>query len=299
MIVTCLNGGLGNQMFQYAAARSLADRLGESLELDIRDLQRPPFGFLYPIHPGRGIVRDYGLGCYPLRAGLTGRVGLALRGFFVSRKLRSFFENHGFLRGDYIREKGFSFQEIRPHPGRFTYLEGFWQSSKYFDWNRQRIIKDFRVKADPSGENAELLRRIKSSNSVCLHVRLGDYVSSKITSSAHGNLTAGYYSKALKKVARLKGPLRYYLFSDEPGKAIGLFGRGLKLTVVSHNQGLPHEDLRLMSACKYFITANSSFSWWAAWLSQRPGKRVVAPQKWFAGLGHDTKDLIPKEWARV
>jgi hypothetical protein len=150
-----------------------------------------------------------------------------------------------------------------------------------------------------TGKNARLLRKITAENSVCVHVRLGDYVNSSSTAAAHGNLTPQYYQDALKKVRRSGSRLTYYLFSDEPKKAIKLIKPRLRVTVVDHNGGEPQEDLRLMSACKYFVTANSSFSWWAAWLSQRKGKKVVSPKQWFAGLNHDTGDLIPKDWVQV
>lgn len=290
MIVTCLNGGLGNQMFQYSAARSLADQTGEPLELDIRDLNT---------FQGQETVHYFRLHHYPNRARIAGRLGLVARGFFVSRKIRSFLGNGGFLRGDYVLEKEFTHQPISAIPGRFTYLEGYWQSWKYFEWNRQRILQDFTLKAEASVKNAELLKKIKMENSVCVHVRLGDYLRSGVTSAAHGNLTISYYQTALRKMKTMGNRLTYYLFSDEPAEALRFFKRGMKIYVVDHNVGQPQEDLRLMSACKYFITANSSFSWWGAWLSPRTGKKVISPKQWFAGLRHDTRDLVPTDWKRI
>ena len=144
-----------------------------------------------------------------------------------------------------------------------------------------------------------MLGKIRSRNSVCIHVRLGDYISSTSASTAHGNLTASYYQAVLRRIRRRPQKFSYFLFSDEPEKAMRFIPPGIKVAAIDHNVGSPHEDLRLMSACKTFAIANSSFSWWAAWLSQRSGKCVFAPRNWFAGLGHDTRDLIPREWTRV
>lgn len=295
MIVTCINGGLGNQMFQYAAARSLADRLGEPLQLDLRDLDPASLSS----RRKEGIIRPYGLGAYAIRAESANPVPLNLRGFWVSRRARNFLNGKGWLLGDFLPEQGFTYREIQAKPGRFTYLEGYWQSWKYFEWNRRRIVEDLTLRRAASGRNAQLLKKIASQNSVCLHVRLGDYVRSAGTAAAHGNLTPAYYRAALGKVGRFGPRPAFYLFSDEPAVALKLLKPGLRATVVDHNNGEPQEDLRLMSACRSFVTANSSFSWWAAWLCARAGKRVVAPKKWFAGLGHDTGDLVPVDWIRI
>jgi len=294
MIVSCLNGGLGNQMFQYAAARSLADASGENLTLDIRDLKAP----LLP-RKNRGIFRPYRLDVFRPRAVLAGRWDLDSRGFLVSRKARLFLAKKGWIRGEYVLEKDFTYQPLSAAPGRFTYLEGYWQSWRYFEPNRENILADFTLDTEAAGKNLEILEKIRSQNSVCLHVRLGDYVNFASASAAHGNLTADYYRAALRRLGSVGPRKSFYLFSDEPEKAVRLLGKGLKITVVDHNTQTPQEDLRLMSACRYFVTANSSFSWWAAWLSQRPGKRVFSPKKWFAGLAHDTRDLVPKGWIRL
>src|SRR5581483_478583 len=149
MIVTCLNGGLGNQMFQYAAARSLADRLGEFLRLDIRDLRV------------QTTVHRYRLDLYPIRAEIADRTALGIRGLFVSRKIRSFLRGKGLIAADDILEKDFTYHKINALLGRFTYLEGYWQSWKYFEWNRERILTDFTLKKEAMGKNAGLLKEIK------------------------------------------------------------------------------------------------------------------------------------------
>lgn len=289
MIVTCLNGGLGNQMFQYAAARSLADRLGEDLRLDIRDLTS---------YRGLGEVHRYRLDAYPIRAGLAGAWGLTARGFFLSRRLRGLMGRAGLLKG-YLREGAFSYQPLTLSPGSFTYLEGYWQSWRYFENDRKRILGDLTLSSNGLDRKIEFVDKMIKENSVCLHVRLGDYVRSKAVSQAHGNLAPAYYHEAVKKIKKMGTRATFYLFSDEPQKALKFFEKGMKINVMAPNIERPQEDLLLMSACRYFVTANSSFSWWGAWLSQRPGKRVVAPKQWFADGKKDTHDLIPPSWVRI
>ena len=299
MIVTCMNGGLGNQMFQYAMARSLADRIGDDLYLDIRDLKLKGSGIPSIGKRPSGVIREFGLQAYPVRARVANPLGLALRGFWKSRKLRIIVGRLGWRFGTWILEKGFPYQDI--HAGRygFTYLEGYWQSWRYFQDDRKAILGDFTPISSPVERNLALLRKMSKENSVSIHVRLGDYIRSKTIAQAHGNLTPAYYRSALQRLKGWGRNLRFYLFSDEPNEALRLLGPSFKPTIVDQNGDQPHEDIRLMTACRYFVTANSSFSWWGAWLSERHGKRVIAPKNWFSGLGHDTKDLIPKDWARI
>lgn len=297
LIVTCLNGGLGNQMFQYAMARSLADRVGTELILDIRELATPESE--NKVRLDGGVIRDYGLSYYSIRADLARSYQLVLRGFWKSRKLRDGFTRFGLRFGDLVIEKRFTYQVVETKTEGFTYLEGYWQSWKYFEKDRKAILADFTPIPTVQGKNKVLFQKMGRENSVSVHVRLGDYVRSRSTAQAHGNLTPEYYRSALKRIKSWGRNLRFYLFSDEPGEAVRLIGSGFKPIVVDHNGNRPQEDIRLMGNCHYFITANSSFSWWGAWLSQREGKRIIAPKKWFAGLGHDTRDLVPKDWVRL
>jgi len=307
MIVARVTHGLGNQLYQYAAARSLADREGEELRLDLsffrdprRDRASWAHALLSRVFPSKGAPRDLGLLRFRIRAAPAGTLQLARHGFIGFPKFHRALHRLRLLPGNLMRESregGFD----RHRPGAFNYLEGFWQSPGYFEWNRERILEDLTLKAPPSGRNLRLLERIQSRPSLCLHVRLGDVAESDSRASARfGTQGLGYYREAMKRMLRRKPKAPCFLFSDEPARAASLLGLSRKATVVDHNGNAPHEDLRLMSACRYFVIPNSTFSWWAAWLSPGPSKVVIAPAQWIPAQGKDHRpDRIPSAWIRL
>ena len=138
------------------------------------------------------------------------------------------------------------------------------------------------------------------SQSVSLHIRRGDYASNPVTQSFHGTLQMGYYTRAMRHLAeRIEDP-HLYVFSDDPEWARGNLQSEYPTEFVIHNDvDRNYEDLRLMSSCKHHIIANSTFSWWAAWLCSNPEKLVFAPRKWFEGSNNDTRDLIPDTWNQI
>lgn len=149
-----------------------------------------------------------------------------------------------------------------------------------------------------SGENKIISDEIRKTNSVSLHIRRGDYITSKITNKFHGTCCLGYYKKAMKLInKKVKNP-KYFVFSDD----IYWVKKNLEIKnafYVDDNVGdKSYIDMQLMSMCKHNIIANSSFSWWAAWLNNNPNKIVIAPKKWFNDPGMDTTDLISEEWIR-
>ena len=307
MITVRINSnGLGNQMFQYAVGRSWADKTNDVLTLDCRDFNsfrlREKIGYFPWLRSGmldQGSPRNYALSSFRVRAYPANSMDLVWRGFLNTRKLRNGFQSLFRLRGNLIREKSFGYAPLPVDPGGFNYLEGRWQSWKYFSWNRKRLISDFSLKEAPRPENARRLREIEGRNSICLHVRLGDYATSIGALNHLGVLRREYFRKAMAKLkGRISKP-HYFLFSDEPQKAVQLLNLRSNLTIVDNNGKEPQEDLRLMKSCKNFIISNSTFSWWAAWLSTHSGKRVIAPLEWFSGIKENTEDLIPPEWIRI
>jgi len=141
-----------------------------------------------------------------------------------------------------------------------------------------------------------MLARIAVANAVCVHVRRGDYV----TSERHGLCGLDYYREAMAWLqARMSG-LEFFVFSDDPAWVAAHFPRNGAVTLVTHNTGRADaEDLRLMMQCRHFVIANSTFSWWGAWLGQAPGKLVIAPKRWNASEKFSEKDMVPEEWARM
>lgn len=142
------------------------------------------------------------------------------------------------------------------------------------------------------------LRKIQSTNSVALHVRRGDYVSNKETSAFHGVCSTAYYQDAIAYLARKRSDLYFFIFSDDISWVKeNLVINEFPVDYVEHNTNLAHEDLRLMYFCKNNIIANSSFSWWGAWLNNHPDKIVIAPEKWNNIPGNNTE--LPDQWIRL
>ncbi len=277
LVIATLLGGLGNQMFQYAAARALVIENGGQLQVDIGELAKAPSG---------SIPRTYELG------------GFRIKATCIS-------VSHGSLSERARRVLGLSPRLLRETPLRFTdelaqaprrvRLLGFWQSQKYFERHVQQIRDDFTFRKAPTGQNAAVAAEITSSESVSVHVRRGDYVSNPVVREFHGLLPLDYYQRAVEVIKRAMRP-HFFVFCDEPAWCRANLDLGGPTTFIEHNSMEPVEDLRLMSMCRHHVIANSSFSWWGAWLDARPEKVVVAPQRWYAGSTVDVRDLIPEGW---
>ena len=201
----------------------------------------------------------------------------------------------------YYHEKTFAFD-----PDVFTkkptvYFDGFWQTEKYFMNIADQIRNEIQLKMPFEIYSQEISETIFKSNSVSIHVRRTVFVSDPMISAFHGSCSLEYYKAAVEHICRnVKNP-SFFLFSDDhewveenfkwlPGEH----------TVVKNGIEKNYEDMILMSQCKHHIIANSSFSWWGAWLNPRKDKIVIAPKRWFANAPkNDTKDLIPDGWIKM
>jgi len=286
-------GGLGNQMFQYAAGRALSIRLGVPLLLDISWFS------------GR-TDRRFGLGSFQISADLVaadepmaGTCGMKAKWGSVAEKVVRRLERRrrGF---PLYRERSFRFDPSVLELRAPIYLDGYWQSESYFVECRDTVARDFSLSAQLNDESKEVLSMIVDTDAVCVHVRRGDYVSNPVASKVHGVCPDSYYEKGLG--IALEGLVRphCFVFSDDPVWVRANLRLPVTTTVVDINKADDaHRDIALMAACKRFVVANSSLSWWGAWLANDPDKRVVAPAKWFNDQSKDTSDLIPSEWIRV
>lgn len=284
MIISRLIGGLGNQMFQYAAGRRLAIIHNTDLKIDIS-------GF------GNYKIHRYQLGQYNISAQIATTDEIKnFRGksiLFINRLTPS--------NARWIKEKYFHFDPSILMLQDNVYLDGYWQSEKYFKDVENPIRHDLRVKSPPSENNASMLTDIQRQMSVALHIRRGDYVTNKITNLHHGTATLEYYQNAIKYLIShgIQKPC-FYIFSDDPTWVKQNLKLDYPTVYVNHNdRDHGYEDMNLMSHCQHFIIANSTFSWWGAWLSNNPNKIVIAPKLWFADPMIDTNDLIPSEWRRL
>lgn len=291
MIIVKLMGGLGNQMFQYALGRSLSITNSCVLKIDAsayRTYKTHAYG-LDAFSPAADTASE--AECDAIRYKKCGVIELAVRKVLGRQRRRA---------GDYITEKSFKFDpDILKLTGD-KYLEGYWQSEKYFASIRDVLTADFTVRHGMNAANSAFHERIKGTNSVSFHIRRGDYVSDPKTNAYHGVDLKGYYRDAAALIKQKVKDPHFFVFSDEPQWVRENFRGEFEFTVVDCNTGRTgHEDMRLMSACSHNIMANSSFSWWGAWLNRNPGKIVTAPKGWFTDSSIDTSDLIPGSWIRL
>lgn len=292
MIITNIIGGIGNQMFQYASGRALSLARQVPHSLDITDFVD------YKLHQGFELQRVFDC---PVRIA-SGAEVRALLGWQASLLVRRMLARPAlsmFRRQVNVFEPHFNYWPgINEVPAN-SYLIGYWQTEKYFREVAQTIRADFTFKSPLSPRNAELVGQIRGTNAVSLHVRRGDYVKNPKTMAAHGVCSLDYYRLAIQYVAaRVDRPV-FFIFSDD----LDWVRKNLKINFsckyVDHNQGAEsYNDMRLMSLCRHHIIANSSFSWWAAWLNPSSEKIVVSPKKWFTRRV-DVQDLIPDGWVRL
>ena len=273
MVVTKLIGGLGNQMFQYAAGRSLALRQNSDFFIDRKSFDS------YKLH-------EYGLHNFDL----------------VANDYKSKYFNLISKRNlEAYVEKTFTFDRGVLELKDPVFLDGYWQSEKYFNDYSVQIRNDFIIKTKPNSYNQAIAENVKKSTSVSIHVRRGDYVSNPDANRFHGTCSLDYYKKSIEYICDVvKKPVEFFIFSDDTEWAKeNLNIQGLKHHFVSNSASTNYEDLRLMALCKHNIVANSTFSWWGAWLNSFEGKEVVAPSRWFADDTLSDRDLIPTSWVRI
>ena len=265
-------------MFQYAASRALAEKRGTQVILDLTWYDQE-FG-------PRSTARTYELSCFRLRrSSRSAKSKLALRAAsFLAKR---------------YEEPHFHFDPGFFHLPRRTVLQGYFQSEKYFRDIREILLQEFAWTEKPQGQHRELLREIQQNEaSISLHVRRGDYITHANVAEIHGSIGVGYYGEGMDQLAREVDNPRFYLFSDEPDWC----RQNLKFshpTTYVPLASAGSEDLRLMKACRHNIIANSSFSWWGAWLNENPRKIVVAPKKWFSRPDLNTRDILPESWRRL
>lgn len=289
MIKVRLKGGMGNQMFEYALGRALSLKYNSKLGLDL--------SFLLDVTPRLNFTfRNYDLDVFNIKAEIVSNENISFlnrifKGLFG--RIIEFLRRFLFIKGV---EKSFNFDKNILQIGGDAYLDGYWQSPKYFKGYENIIRQDFTFKEKFSQIIEELGEEIRNSNSLCLHVRRGDYVGNKF----HEVVNEGYYKKAISKMSELSVIDKIYVFSDD----IKWCEENLKFNyptmfVGDEYAGKKAEGhLYLMSQCKNFIIPNSTFAWWGAWLSVNNNKVVIVPQKWF-GIKAVKFDIIPKEWIKM
>jgi len=285
-IIAGLSGGLGNQLFQYAAARALSIKLNLPLKLDVSWFSNIP-------------NRNFALTPYSIEAEICEQNHFIPN--FLRPYINRFSKRYCMTRMGSIvfRERNFAFNETFNNISSPVFLEGYWQSEKYFKDASAHIHNDFILKEPISSECRSILDEINNSHSICVHIRRGDYVSDPLTAQTHGTCSLEYYEHNVAELARMAQTPHCFVFSDDCQWVRDNLNLSCPSTIVDiHTGDEAHLDLFLMSSCQDFIIANSSLSWWAAWLGKHKQKKVIAPKQWFLNSDKDTKDLIPASWER-
>jgi hypothetical protein len=300
MIIVKLMGGLGNQMFQYAAAKSFALNNRAELLIDTSFLEdkSEKKNFTY---------RDFELNVFQLKDNVIDKFQLQL---FLNKvnvfdnlrlnRLNQIFFNNKIPTPKIIRENILSpNKDIFNLISNNSLLEGYWQSEAYFI-SHQNIIREL-FRFSNSIVNKKLLAEIINKNSVSVHIRRGDYANNDVINSVHGLCTIEYYIEAFQIMSsKIANPI-FYIFSDDMNwtkNTLHFLNEKYNIVYIDQNNMNPSEDMNLMSNCKHNIIANSSFSWWGAWLNNKPEKIIISPSVWTKN-NSSNPHLIPQTWIKI
>ena len=302
MIILKIKGGLGNQLFQYATGRALSIHLDTELKLDLSFYENPQYSKVYRLDKFNvkfAIARNSE---FTNLKNLNEVPGI----YKVLKKLKlniyPYFKKSHVIEHDVLKLLNF---KIKPNCD--YYIEGWLGNEKYFKSHREIILHDLKADKLLNIENLELQKEIKLVDSVAVHVRRGDYLSN----TYFANIPNEYYHVAIKNASsEIKNPV-FYFFSDDIAWAKEHFSKQQNIKFIENNSVADTfwsttgdiADLMLMRTCKHQIIANSTFSWWGAWLNQNPWKKVFCPATWYtnkkAQKRFETKNIIPSEWIKI
>jgi len=279
-------------MFQYAFGLSVAKKAKMELYLDL--------SFYNQNH---GLTpRSYALDIFGHPAKIAN--DKIIDSFFRPGLLQRLHNKAGLNKHIICREKTMRFDNsvfaITPP----VYFEGFWQNEQYFSSMESDIRNAFSFEKTLNRQSQKIADELaQQANAVSIHVRRGDYVTSARTNEMHGVCSVNYYQKAIALIKKkVTNPVFYFFSDDAEWVARNLMSANDDAVLVQHNQGEDSwQDMALMSKCSHHIIANSSFSWWGAWLNPTGAKMVIAPANWFAAKADflDSLDLIPQKWIQI
>ncbi|TWT86344.1 Glycosyl transferase family 11 [Neorhodopirellula pilleata] len=275
-------------MFQFAAGLALSLRHDTGIELDARSFERDRLRkfslFNFGLRPTTATetLKKWP----PVRRGLVN---------FPWWKIR-----HG-IGVQYVRERGPISQENIAQIGPSAYLHGYWQNERYFADHASEVRRALRIVSPIDPTNQKWLDRIRDRAAISVHVRRSDYTTDAVNQNLYATCDLNYYVNSAEYLAENISSKPYFMvFSDDPEWSAANLRLPGEADFVAHNSGDAFiEDLRLMSACRHHIIANSTFSWWGAWLGENPDRTIVAPANWYRDAVRDLNNPIPPNWIRI
>ena len=287
-----IQGGLGNQIFQYATGRALSKRLNGQLRLDT-DWFNHGWEDVTPRHL---LLPD-----------------LRVQGEFTQvnppiahpRKWQQVLQKFLPITPYVLKDRAYKFNpsvnQFKPYSNQDIYLMGYWQSFHYFESIRQELLDEIRPSSELSPHYQSYLEKIHSSTSAMIHIRRGDYVHLPAAAKIHGFLGLDYYLKGMKILLDKNSDTHFFVFSDDPEWARNHLPEKEKITFIESSSDItaPIQELYLMSQCAMHLIANSSLSWWGAWLCNYKDSYVIAPKNWTNDKDKNWDDLLPKHWQRI
>jgi hypothetical protein len=292
-----LNGGLGNQMFQFAFSVALQKTFGGELVYD--------FSFFSEnIDPNIATKRTYELNefnidCNSAEEEDMGKIEPLEFESKLQKRLWKIFQAKMFRPkgNEFVQKASEKFYPFLFEDAGFYYYNGYFQNEQYFQNVRKELLEKFSLKNPIDEKNQAVLNEIKSTNSISLHVRRGDYVTLESASAFHGVCGLDYYKKAIDFLSKKIENPHFFIFSDDMDWVKENLKINFPCTYVDFNGAKGWLDMNLMKNCKHNIVANSSFSWWGAWLNENQQKIVIAPKIWFAQK--PKVNLAPKNWVKM
>jgi len=298
MIIVRLMGGLGNQMFQYAFGRAMSLKMKNKLAFDISLLEKGKerSDFTY---------RKLGLNKFKIDLEIIEhetvdrilKLELSFRDK-LRRKILNFTGTKHSMK-NLIVEESLKYSKDYTFIPQNCVLQGYWQSENYFLKDQKTIRNDFSLQHILENFDKNIIHQIQESCSVGIHIRRGDYIFNPDFNKIYDVCDYTYYQKAIKKIQSLLESPKFFVFSDE----IEWVNKNMKFpqgtVFVSKPDNLPIEDLALFSICKHAILANSTFSWWGAWLNENSEKKIIAPQVWTKSSTMNDIEIVPKRWITI
>lgn len=276
MIILRINGGLGNQMFQYAFGRFLANKYSQQMCIDFSQFQDSNRTYSLDMFPLSDVVLDD-----------LNTIDLKSRKTFVLQEQNFMFSPDALnTLDDYDFKKN------------FLLVCGYWQSPRYFSTILPLLQNDFKHTFLIAPQYNRVQNLISNTESVMVHIRRGDYLLYG-NLEKHGVIDIDYINKGMNHYRKLLTNAHFFIFSDDPIWCMANIAQREEVTFIDQDSDQGKTSFSLMRQCKYFLISNSTFSWWAGYLSDFPSKKVICPKNWFKTTNTDTHDLIPTDWIKL